>query len=155
MDRAAPGSNQLVVFTLNDRRYGLPLSAVERIVRVVDVTSLPRAPDIVLGVVNVQGRILPVIDVRRRFRLPEREVAVADHMVLARAGRRPVALVVDSVAGVLEHSEREIVGAEEVLPDLQYLEGVVKLDDGLILIHDLETFLSLEEDADLERALGS
>lgn len=148
-------TNQLVVFTLSNQRYGLPLSAVERIVRVVDVTSLPKAPDIVLGVVNVQGRVIPVINVRRRFRLPEREIVLTDQMVLARAVRRPVALVVDSVTGVLEYSDQEAVGAHDVLPDLRYVEGVVKLDDGLILIHDLDTFLSLEEEADLDRALES
>ncbi len=146
-------ANQLVVFTLGDRRYGLPLSAVERIVHVVDVTPLPKAPDIVLGVVNLQGRVIPVINVRRRFHLPEREIALTDQMVIAHAARRLVALVVDSVTGVLEYSEQGAVAAQEVLPELQYVEGVVKLEDGLILIHDLDTFLSLEEEADLERAL--
>lgn len=155
LQRPDPRTKQLVVFTLNDRRYGLPLSAVQRIVRVVEVTSLPKAPEIVLGVVNVQGQVIPVINVRRRFGLPEREIALTDQMVIARTARRPVALVVDSVTGVLEYSERETVGAQDVLPDLSYVQGVVKLDDGLILIHDLDTFLSLEEEAHLDRALES
>ncbi len=103
------GTNQLVVFTLSDQRYGLPLMAVERIVRVVEVTPLPKAPDIVLGVVNVQGRVIPVINVRRRFHLPEREIALTDQMVIARTTRRSVALVVDSVGGVLEYSEQEAI----------------------------------------------
>ena len=150
-----PETNQLVVFTLSDRRYGLPLSAVERIVRVVEVTSLPKAPDIVLGVVNVQGRVIPVINVRRRFRLPEREMTLTDQMMIAHAARRLVALVVDSVTGVLEYSELEAVAAQDVLPDLPYVDGVVKLDDGLILIHNLDTFLSLEEEDVLDRALRS
>jgi len=150
-----PGTNHLVVFTLGDRRYGLPLSAVDRIVRVVDVTSLPKAPDIVLGVVNVQGRVIPAINVRRRFRLPEREIALTDQMVIAHAARRPIALVVDSVTGVLEYSEQEVVAAQDVLPELEYVEGVVKLDDGLILVHNLDKFLSLEEEAVLNRALGT
>lgn len=143
----------IVVFTLSDRRYGLPLSVVERVVRVVDVTSLPKAPDIVLGVVNVQGRVIPVIDARRRFRLPERAIALTDQMMVARTERRPVALMVDSVTGVLEYSEREAVGAQDVLPDLQYVEGLVKLEDGLILIHNLDTFLSLDEETALDRAM--
>ncbi len=143
----------LVVFTLSDRRCGLPLPAVERVVRMVALTPLPRAPDIVLGVVNLQGRVIPVIDVRRRFHLPQRESALTDQMVIAHAARRTVALVVDSVSGVLEYSERETVGAQDVLPDLQYVEGVIKLDEGLILIHNLDKFLSLEEEAVLDRAL--
>ena len=151
--RPDPGTNQIVVFTFGDRRYGLPLSAVERIVRVVDVTSLPKAPDIVLGLVNVQGRVIPVINVRRRFHLPEREIVLTDQMVIARTTRRSVALVVDSVTGVLEYSEHEAVEAQDVLPGLQYVEGVVKLDDGLILVHNLDKFLSLEEEAVLDRVL--
>lgn len=155
LQRRDPGSSPLVVFTLNDQRYSLPLSAVGRVVRAVEITPLPKAPDIVLGVINVQGRVIPVIDVRRRFGLPEREMALTDHLMLARGARRMVALVVDSVEGVLRYSEQKAVRPQDVLPDLPYVKGVVKLDDGLILIHDLDTFLSLEEEADLERALES
>ena len=151
--RPDPGTNQLVVFTLGDRRYGLPVAAVDRVVRAVDVTSLPKAPEIVLGVVNVQGRVIAVVNVRRRFRLPEHEIALTDQMVIARTTRRTVALMVDAVAGVLKYSEQEAVAAHDVLPELQYVDGVVKLDDGLILIHDLDRFLSLEEEAGLNRAL--
>ena len=65
-------ANHIVVFALDEQRYALHLLAVERVVRAVEVTALPEAPEIVLGVVNVKGRIVPVINVRRRFRLPER-----------------------------------------------------------------------------------
>jgi purine-binding chemotaxis protein CheW len=148
-----PGTDPLVVFALHEGRYGLSLSVVERIVRVVEVTPLPKAPDIVLGVVNVQGRVIPVINVRRRFRLPEREIALTNQMVIARSARRPIALVVDSVTGVLETSEQQSVAAGDVLPELQYVEGVVKLDDGLILIHNLDKFLSLDEEVLLDQAI--
>ncbi len=146
-------SSQLVVFALSDQRYGLPLSAVERVVRVVGVTALPKAPDIVLGVVNVQGRIIPVINLRRRFRLPEREIALTDQLVVAHTARRPVALAADAVTGVLEYSAREAAGARDIVPGIEYVEGVVKLADGLVLIHDLDKFLSLEEEAALDRAI--
>lgn len=143
----------LVVFTLGEGRYGLPLSEVERVVRVVGFTSLPSAPAIVMGVVNVQGQVMPVIDVRRRFRLQEREIALTDQIVIAHTARRPVALVVDAVTAVLDYAEQEAVVAQAVLPDLQYVEGLVKLEDGLILIHDLDRFLSLDEETALDRAM--
>ncbi|HCE10452.1 MAG TPA: chemotaxis protein CheW [Oxalobacteraceae bacterium] len=145
--------DRLVVFALGDQRYGLPLSAVEHIVRAVAVTSLPQAPDIVLGVVNVQGRLIPVINLRRRFRLAEHEVALSDQMLIARTERWTVALMVDAVIGVLEYAEQETVAVQELLPGLRYVEGVVKLDDGLILIHDLDKFLSLEEETALHLAM--
>ncbi len=59
--------NQLVVFAFDEQRYALHLSAVERIVRMVEITPLPKAPEIVLGVVNVQGRIVPIVNIRKRF----------------------------------------------------------------------------------------
>ena len=146
---------RVAVFTLGDQRYALPLSAVERVVRVVEVTPLPQAPDIVLGVVNVQGRIIPVVNPRRRFRLPERDIALTDQLVIAHTTRRPVALVVDAVTGVLEYSGREAVGARDIVPGTEYVEGVVKLADGLVLIHDLDRFLSLDEATALDRAIES
>ena len=144
----------LLVFTLDDRRYGLSLPSVERVARIVDITPLPQAPDIVLGVINVHGRIVPVVNVRRRFGLPERAIALTDQLIVAHTVLRPVALLVDVVTGVIDHTEQQVVAAREVLAGIDYIEGVVKLDDGLILIHDLERFLSLDEETVLDSAMA-
>jgi purine-binding chemotaxis protein CheW len=146
---------QLVLFTLDERRYALDLTSVERIVRVVDVTPLPKAPPIVLGIINVNGDVVPVYDLRRRFRLPEREINLTDQLMIARRSRQKVALLVDSVSGVVEISEAEIASAKQILPEIEYVHGVVKLQDGLVLIHDLDQFLSPEEERTLEGALNS
>ena len=143
----------LVVFSLEGGRYALSLSAVQGAVRAVEDTPLPKAPAIVLGVINVHGQIVPVLNIRRRFGLPEREIALSDHFLLARTSRRPVALAVDNVTGVLTRPIEAIIAAETILPEMEYVRGVVKLEDGLIFIHDLDTFLSLEEESALEEAL--
>ena len=143
----------LVVLTLDEQRYALPLSAVERVVRIVEVTPLPDAPDIIAGVVNVKGRIIPVADIRKRFRLPAREISLSDQLIVARTSRRPVALVVDAVIGIVEYREQEVTAAEDILPHIRYVEGVVQLKDGMTLIHDLDRFLSLEEEQSLEKAM--
>ena len=145
---------QMVVFSLDNQRYALPLAAVERIVRVVEFTSLPKAPPIVLGIVDIGGRIVPVVNVRKRFRLPEKEIELEDHLILGQTGRRPVALVVDEVSSVVERPEREVITAQEILPGLEYVQGAALLEDGLILIYDLQKFLSLEEDEQLAEALA-
>ena len=145
--------DQIIIFTLDGQRYGLPLSAVDRVVRMVDITLLPQAPDNVLGIINVQGRVIPVINLRRRFRLPEREPALTDQLVIAHTARRQVALVADTVTDVLEYTEQETIAAQDILPHVECIEGVVKLESGLILVHDLDRFLSLQEDAALDHAL--
>jgi purine-binding chemotaxis protein CheW len=148
-------ARQLCLFTLDQRRYALALSCVERVVFVVDITPLPTAPPVVLGVVNVKGDIVPVYDPRRRFRLPEREIHLTDQLMIARTSRQTVALLVDSVGGVIEVAEEEIAAAREIIPEIEYVQGVVKLQDGLALIHDLDQFLSNEEERTLDKALRS
>jgi purine-binding chemotaxis protein CheW len=146
---------RLVVFSVDDSRYGLPLEAVERVVRIVEITALPEAPEIVLGVVNVQGRVIAVADLRKRFRLSEREPLLSDQLIIARTPRRPVALVVDEVTGVLEYWQDEAVAAEAIVPGIDYVAGVVKLSDGMVLIHDLGRFLSLDEERNLDEAMAN
>ena len=147
--------NQYIVFILDDQRYALYLSAVDRVVRMVHVTPLSSAPDIVLGVVCIQGRIVPVMNVRQRFNLPKREIALSDRLIFAHTKRRPIALVADAVTEVVECSAQNQIPAESILPEAKYLEGIIKFKDGLILIHDLEKFLSLEEENTLDLALDS
>jgi purine-binding chemotaxis protein CheW len=145
--------NHLVLFTLDEQRYALYLPTVTRVVRTVEITRLPKAPEIIRGVVNVQGQVIPVVDIRERFRLPEREAELSDQLIIANTARRSVALVVEAVEGVIEHSGKEMIPPEKILPGTEYIKGVIKLEDGLVLIHDLDKFLSLEEDKELDAAL--
>ncbi len=146
-------AGQLVVFALDEQRYALRLSAVEQIVRVVEITSLPKAPEIILGVINIHGRIVPVYNIRARFRLPVREFSLSDHLIVACTAKRAVALVADRVEGVVARTDEEVTEIQDISPSLEYIEGVVKLEDGLVFIHDLGTFLSVEEEARLAEAL--
>ncbi|MCM2358335.1 MAG: chemotaxis protein CheW [Geobacteraceae bacterium] len=147
-------TEQMVVFTLDECRYGLPLATVARAVRMVEITPLPKAPDIVLGAVNMQGRIIPVLNMRRRFRLPERRIGVRDQLLVARTSQRTVALVVDAVDGVVACSPREEIAPAAIVPGLEYVTGVVKLPDCMLFIHDLDRFLSLDEEETLAAAIG-
>ncbi len=145
--------NQLVVFTLDEQRYALYLPVVERVVSAVEVTPLPQTPDIVFGIINMQGKVIPVVNIRRRFSLPEREIDLSDQFIIANTSRRTVALVVDTVSGVIESAEGKLIISENITPGMEYVDGVIKLEDGLILIHDLDRFLSLEEEKKLDNAL--
>jgi len=144
---------KLVTFSLDDRKFALYVSAVQRIIRVVEVTALPKAPEIVIGIINMQGQVIPVFDIRRRFRLPPREVGLADQMIIATTAKRTVALMVDSVDDVIEIPGERIIAAEQILPELEYVEGVIKTEGGMVLIHDLEKFLSLPEEKTLDEAM--
>ncbi len=146
--------DQLVVFTLDEHRYALSLSVVERAVRMVEITPLPKAPEIVLGAINLAGRIVPVLNIRKRFQLNEQQPALGDHLLIARTPGRTVALAVDAVDSVVQRSPDEVIAPPTIVPGLEYLAGVVKLADGMLFIHDLDRFLSLEEEEALATAIG-
>jgi purine-binding chemotaxis protein CheW len=145
----------LLVFTLDDWKCALSLSAVERSYRAVEVTPLPSAPTKIMGVINVHGVVHPVIDLRQCFRLPARPLSPTDHLIIGHTARRNVALVVDSVTGVIECAKDDIAAADTILPGMEFVTGIVRLKDGMVLIHDLDSFLSLEEENTLDQALES
>jgi purine-binding chemotaxis protein CheW len=152
---AGPGgpTHEVLVFELGGQKYGLPTLDVHELVRAVTITPLPNAPAFVEGVVDVRGRILPVLDIRARFRLPAKPLDPDDHFIVASAGPRGVILRVDRATHLALVDEASVRAAQALGSSATYVAGVARLDGGLVLIHDLTTFLSAAEDASLEAAL--
>lgn len=144
---------QVVVFVLDGQRYAFPLATVQQVLPMAAPAPLPEAPAIALGVISLHGVVVPVLDLRRRLGLPPREYGPADHLLVARSSRRLLAVPVDEALGVLEVAMESVVPPEAVLPRIGRVAGVVPLADGLLFIHDLDTFLSLDEEQGLAVAL--
>jgi purine-binding chemotaxis protein CheW len=145
---------EILVFALDEPRFALPLYIVEHVIRAVEITPLPRAPRIVCGVINTQGQIIPVVDIRALFRLPAREIELGDQFIIARTPTRVLALVVDRVIGISEAPEGRVLSAESALPFAEQLRGVMQLEDDIVLIYDLDHLLSLDEERLLDAALS-
>lgn len=143
----------LVVFVLDGQQYALRLSSAERVLPMVAVSPLPRAPAIALGVINLHGQVVPVVDIRRRFGRPSRDYGVGGHLLVARTSRRMLALPVDDVLGVREIAHDAVMSPDAVLPGIGHVAGIVALPDGLLFVHDLDTFLALDEERQLGEAL--
>jgi len=148
-------SNQLVVLTIDDKIYSIYLPAVERIVHAVEITPLPKAPPVILGIINYQGTIIPVINSRKLFLLPERETDIKDKLVIANTSRRTVALIADSVLGIEEFTEDEMIKPDDIVPGISFIEGVIKRNDEIIMIYDLDSFLGLEEENKLGEIIAN
>lgn len=143
----------LVSFSLDGRKFALPLEAVERAVAAVEVTPLPGAPETVSGAVDFRGSVIPVFDIRKRFCLPSKEISLTDKFIIARTSKRQVAVVADDVSGLIECASRDFTPSEKITQELKHVKGVLRLPDGLILIHDLEDFLSSEEEFMLDESM--
>lgn len=136
--------SKLIVFILDEQRYALDLAVVERGMRIVEITPVPKAPPAVLGVINMSNQIIPVFNTRTLFGLPDKEIGLNDHLLIALASQFKVALLMDEVTGVMDFDTQKFIASENIFPGIGEMQGVVRLDDGIIFIYDLNRFLSKE-----------
>jgi purine-binding chemotaxis protein CheW len=135
----------LVIFNLGEE-YGVPIHQVQEIVRVGGITLVPNSPSYMEGVINLRGRVLPVLNLRKRLKLPLKDVSKASRIVVAEVGDKVIGLLVDGVSHVVKVSPENVQEApEEVLEvDTDYITGVGKIKNRLIILLDLERLLKRE-----------
>ena len=143
---------QLVVFQLGAELYGVEISRVHEIIRLQTVTRVPRAPSFVEGVINLRGKVIPVVDLRRRFGLPSAQHTRASRIVVVEIGDQVVGMVVDSVSEVLRVSGTTVEPPSPVVAgvDSEYIHGIAKLPERLVILLDLDRVLAPDERRTLE-----
>ena len=138
---------QLIVFTLSDEEFGAEIGQVREIIKTGTITPIPDSPAFIKGVTNVRGEIVAAIDLRARFVLSGEHDAPSKHIVLTQQGQNLFGLMVDEVTEVLRVPDTEIKPAPEVITRMheEYVNGVVTLNNRLIILLDLPKVLSEEE----------
>ena len=138
---------QLVVFRLANEYYGVDIGAVNTIIRMQEITEIPQTPDYVEGVINLRGSIIPVIDLRKRFGLAVEKTTKASRIVVVESSSQMIGMVVDAVAETLRLSADEIEPPSPVIAsiDAEYLRGVGKQDNRLVILLDMEKVLTSRE----------
>jgi purine-binding chemotaxis protein CheW len=145
--KAVEATEHLATFLLAGEEYGVDVRLVQEIIRVSEITPVPRAPGFIKGVINLRGRIIPVVDLKRKLGLGEVDGAARpSRIVVVKVRERLVGLLVDGASQVLKVPVASVEAApEEVVEiDANYLRGVAKLEDRLIILLDLPKVLSLE-----------
>lgn len=140
-------------FRIANQWFGVALSLVECVVGAVALTELPGAPRSIRGILNLHGTLIPVGDLRRRLALPDREIDPGDCIVLARTPRRMIGLLTEGDVEILERGDEGVVPVESLVRADDSIRGVLRLESGLLFIHDVARFLSLDEERELDRAL--
>lgn len=138
---------QFVTFILMDEVYGINVMQVQEVLRITEIAPVPGAPSYVLGIINLRGNVVTVIDTRTRFGLPTTETDDASRIIVIESEKQVVGILVDAVAEVVELRESEIdaapnVGTEE---SSRYIQGVATMEDRLLILVDLNKLLTDEE----------
>lgn len=142
---------QLVVFTLAGESYGVDIAKVSGIERMQEITRVPRTPPYVEGVINLRGRVIPVIHLRKLFSLDEGEITKETRIVVVDIGGQPIGVQVDEVTQVLTIPAETIEPPSAVIAsaDADYLLGIAKLKDKMIILLDLDKLLTQRQASQL------
>ncbi len=138
---------QWVTFRLDNEKYGIKVMQVQEVLRLTEIAPVPGAPDYVLGIINLRGNVVTVIDTRMRFCLPEKEPDDNTRIVIIESENQVVGIMVDSVAEVVNMRESDIEVAPNVGNDesSKYIQGVCSLENELLILIDVNKLLSSEE----------
>lgn len=137
------GERQLVVFELASEIYGININTVREIIRVQKVTFVPEAPEFVEGVINLRGRVIPIVDLRQRFRLPVTDESSQTRVLVVDIAGEDIGVVVDAVTEVRRIASASVEAPASIATTAEsyYIEGIAKLEDGLLILLDLERAL--------------
>jgi purine-binding chemotaxis protein CheW len=138
---------QLVVFNIGKESYGVGIESVHEIVKVPEITEVPDAPSFLEGVINLRGRIVPVVDLRKRMRLEGKERTKSSRVLITENDGRMVGLLVDAVSEVLKMPPESVEAPPEMVSSVgvEYITGVAKSGEGLIILLNLGKVLSVED----------
>ncbi len=152
----AVGSIQLVSFWLANEEYGVEITKVREIILMGEITRVPQTPPYVKGLINLRSTVIPVIDLRVRFGLPEGEATADSRIMVVNVGERTVGIVVDAVSEVFRVSRNQIAPPPPTVAQLgnEYLTGLVKLDKRLLILLDIDHLLASHADV-LEVVAGT
>lgn len=145
-------SEKLFCFTIEKQQFAIPLDTVDLLLLATAVIPVPNSPAAIHGVINYHGVIVPVINLRHKLNLPGQPIRACDMFILADSSKRKIALVADSVTGVIVPELNDLATAVDIDPGFG-AAGFLRREDGIVLIYDLESFLSGEEYLDLMDAM--
>lgn len=140
-------SIQMVIFKLNNEEYAVEVASVEAIIKLQAITKVPHAPDFVMGVTNLRGNIVPVIDLKTRLNLPKSQAGDDTRIVVALLQESKVGMIVDAVSQVTEIDDALIEPAPQYSTsiDTSFIRGVVKIEQELVIMLDLERVFENEK----------
>ena len=135
---------QYVIFTLNEESFGLSINYVKEISPYKKSNMLPHTPDFVDGIINYRGQVTPIINLRKKFQMPEQDPTELTRIILTILDEKQVGLLVDEASQVITLSEDVIDSAPKIMNDNQkeYIQGIAKLEDKMITLLDIEMLLN-------------
>lgn len=136
---------EVLLFNIDNQRLAFSIEQVERVIWSVEVSPVPKGPRCLLGVINMQGRVIPVVHMRQLLGLPKRKIKLSDQLMICTVGDKSLALLVDNVEGLYTYEDSQIAQGPDLFPDMNLIDYVIKKDEEMILVYDWQKLIPLDE----------
>lgn len=143
----------LLIFTIDQKKFALNTASVFKVLLAALPTKIDNAPEIVLGVLDIFGEVIPILDFRKRLGIAQKEIDVHDKIIVAFKGENKIGFFVDQIEGTFENDESDFVSAKEIWPGIEFVSQIAQHEGELYLMTDLEKFLSDKEEKQLRKSL--
>ena len=157
-----PYLSALLAFAIAEKRFAIPLTLVDRVIRAVEVTTVPDSPPVIHGIIDFHGRVIPVINLRKRFGMEQKPVEPDDRFIITNVDDLTIALVVDEVEEVVKPDEKEIIQIDMIMPGDKLnqtknsgfdMAKFLRNDTGILIIYDLKMLLGSDVNFDITELL--
>ena len=150
---SAAETDQMISFSIGEEDYGVDIQEVKEVIRIREITQLPKAPTFVKGVINLRGDVIPIIDLREKFGLEQQDYTDVTRVIVVEVDGKSIGMVVDRVSNVIKIPQDEIEPPPPLVGDLsgEYLRGIGKLGEKLIVLISIDKILTTDEKIELKK----
>jgi purine-binding chemotaxis protein CheW len=140
-------SRQIVCFKIGKEEYGLDILKVQEILKLPRITRLPKSADFIMGVIDLRGKVIPIIDLSRRFKIEEGKNLTERRAIVVDIRGKKVGLAIDSVSHVVKVDSKDVEPPPPIVKGIsgRYIVGIAKLEEGFVIVLDIEQIFSSEE----------
>lgn len=135
-------NHDILLFSIQDQDFGIEIEIVQRIIWAIEITPIPNVSDEILGVINVQGKVIPVMSMRRSLKYPEKEISLSDRIILCQIKHHSIGLLVDEINGIETYSKNDLEATKDIFHHVEKVDYVLKKEGKMTFLYNWHHLLS-------------
>jgi len=143
---------EILAFRIEKHRFAIKLNSIERIIRSLAITKLTDSPEFIEGVIDYYGDVIAVVNLRKRFGFSQAELKLSDRFIIIKTSDKKIALIVDEVENIILPDPQDLYNSKDIDAGIKFL-NILRDDDGIILIYDIENLLNKSDEILLDKIL--
>lgn len=145
--------NYFFKFKIGKKNFALPLYLIERVIQSTAITDIPNAPNVIRGLLNYKGNIIPLLDISEKFKIKFKNISISNHFIIIQTDTKKIALFVHDIDNVIKINESDYMIDKSLFNNIEFVESAIRTDKGMILVPHIKKILTWDEEENLKNLL--